>query len=210
MPDNPDTLWPSIKEMSGMLPPEADIFPDNPDTAIPPANVAPADSGRSGLTRTVTFQAAWDKRNPDPAKNYGVHGIQIDFVVRGPEGAVYVALMTDWVLPEVQQWHEQLAEANPMLRQVNGRQLLDRVSIHSRIPREGWEANGKKCDFFDGPCWVTCFSYMASDPIWETMLREGDAGFWRSLEEIYRLNLTPERTDDTASQISATDTEAPE
>lgn len=53
------------------------------------------------LERIVKLLPAWDKRNSDPSKNYGVHGVELRMVLKGPEGAVQFVLYTNWHLPHV-------------------------------------------------------------------------------------------------------------
>lgn len=53
------------------------------------------------FTRKITVHPAWDRRNPDPSKNYGVHGVDITFTVaRGGEGIEW-RLYTGWMLADI-------------------------------------------------------------------------------------------------------------
>jgi len=54
------------------------------------------------FTQIVDFFPAFDKRDPDPKKNYGIHGVELRMVLKGPEGAVQFVLYTQWMLPHVQ------------------------------------------------------------------------------------------------------------
>jgi len=56
----------------------------------------------SEFTQIVEFTPAYDKRDPDPKKNYGIHGVELRMVLKGPEGAVQFVLYTQWMLPHVQ------------------------------------------------------------------------------------------------------------
>jgi hypothetical protein len=141
------------------------------------------------LVRSVTFLAAWDKRDSDPAKSHGVHGVEILFLLKGPAGVVCFPLMTNWMLPEVEEWHRQLARENPGLGTMRGA-FAAPFSFHSPVPREGWKENKEPCEFLGVPCWTTMSGYLAPDAVWEKMLREGSEGFWSKLEELYSLNLT--------------------
>src|SRR5215467_3220628 len=59
------------------------------------------------LERIVTFEPAYDKRHPDPKKNYGIHGVTLRMVLKGPEGAVQFVLYTNWQLPHVtKEWED--------------------------------------------------------------------------------------------------------
>ena len=51
--------------------------------------------------RIVFVQPAYDRRNPDPKKNYGIHGAHLVFVLKGVLGAVEFDIGTNWYLPHV-------------------------------------------------------------------------------------------------------------
>src|SRR5438132_13401548 len=53
------------------------------------------------FTRLVRFFPAWDKRHPDAAQNYGIHGAEIVMGLTHPKGAVTFSLYTNWMLPAV-------------------------------------------------------------------------------------------------------------
>ena len=55
------------------------------------------------MERLTILHPAYNKRNPDPKKDYGVHGVELRMVLKGPKGAVQFVLFTNWMLPEVQQ-----------------------------------------------------------------------------------------------------------
>jgi hypothetical protein len=40
-----------------------------------------------------------DKRNIDPGKNFGIHGMNLRFVLIGPKGAAQFLIYTNWMLP---------------------------------------------------------------------------------------------------------------
>lgn len=50
----------------------------------------------------LEIQPAFDKRDPDPKKNYGIHGVNLRWVLNGKLGAVQFLLYTNWQLPHVQ------------------------------------------------------------------------------------------------------------
>lgn len=45
--------------------------------------------------REITFDPAWDRRSDKPSENYGIHPVQIRFVLIGEKGAVHFVLYTD-------------------------------------------------------------------------------------------------------------------
>lgn len=54
--------------------------------------------------RIVTFRPAFHRVHKDPSKNYGVHGVEMRMVLRGPMGATQFLLYTGWMLPETLDW----------------------------------------------------------------------------------------------------------
>jgi len=146
---------------------------------------------RSDLERTVTFRPAFDKRDPDPHQNYGIHGVAIRFVVRGPKGATQFLLFTNWQLPHV------TAEAMAMVKrgQVDALDVKVRflplpadLGYHAYDPQyEGQERMGS-CDILTdapGGCYYDG-SGLRAEGVYERLLCEGDAGVWAALEEEYR------------------------
>jgi hypothetical protein len=55
------------------------------------------------LERIVEFEPAFDKRNVDPEKNFGIHGVEMRWVLKGERGAVQFLVYTNWQLPHVTQ-----------------------------------------------------------------------------------------------------------
>lgn len=54
-----------------------------------------------GTERWLTARAAYDLRDPNPSKNYGIHGMEFTFGVRRGNLCVTWTLMPDWYLPHV-------------------------------------------------------------------------------------------------------------
>lgn len=58
----------------------------------------------NGLERIVRFRPAWHKVHKDPKKDYGVHGVELHMVLKGPEGAVHFLVSTGMMLKETYEW----------------------------------------------------------------------------------------------------------
>ena len=54
------------------------------------------------LEHRVEFTPAYDKRDPNPSKNYGIHGVNMKLLVIGEKGVVQFVVCTNWHLPHVQ------------------------------------------------------------------------------------------------------------
>lgn len=146
--------------------------------------------------RRVTFAAAWDKRSDDPKKNYGVHGVEVRFVLKGPRGAMQFMFYTNWMLPQNRSAFS-VVEKYPF--EYWQAPMPADLGYHAYEPQyEGQERMGQ-CDiltdavggcFYDG-------STLNAEPVFETLIAEGDEGVWRRLEEMYRA-----RFPDTAVSVS--------
>ena len=184
----------------------------------------------STLKRIVKFAPAYDKRNPDPSKNYGVHGVELRMVLKGKEGAVQFLLFTNWMLPRVQLDTDlrilskaskgvrlvpsvskelgplltkvskdlECAERLADLRDSEELDLLDLQILYHPMPVDlGYHSPkplyedqtqiSDSCEYLDGrPCYYDG-SGLNAKSIYEVLLKEGDKGVWRELEEYYKL-----------------------
>lgn len=142
----------------------------------------------SEFERIVTMSPAFDKRHTDPSKNYGIHGVDLRMVLKGPLGAAQFVLYTNWQLPHVTQ--ETIRKAS----------RLDQIGIecaflptpadlgyHWKTPRyEGQKAIQQSCEYCDGqPCYYDG-SGLAAERIYQVLLAKGSDGVWRELEAMYR------------------------
>ena len=133
----------------------------------------------SEFERTITLSAAYDHRNPDPDKNYGIHGVDIRFVLKGPLGATQFLLYTGWFLPHVQ---AELDSKTPP-RSSDYPMPAD-LGFHSPNPRYDDHKPMPSCDVLDGPCYYDGSS-MNAEPVYQRLLREGSDGVWTELEDYY-------------------------
>ena len=162
--------------------------------------------------RILEFEPAFDKRHPDPDKNYGIHGVTMRFVVKGPLGAVQFVLYTNWQLPHVRAEQERRGCGQYCLNKAMPADL----GYHSPKPmyegdtpmgatRVEWEDNDGSipgfdvakvpksyptgtftpCEYLDGaPCYYDG-SGLNAERIFDVLCAEGDDGVWRALEEYY-------------------------
>jgi hypothetical protein len=132
------------------------------------------------IERIVEFGKAWDKRDSDPTKNYGIGAVSIRFVLKGIEGAVQFLLLTDWYLPHVT---EEL-KSKPRIDDLHP--MPADLDYHSRVARyEGQKLIDDKCVWLDGaPCYYDGSS-LAADRVYQRLLVEGSEGVWAELEDYY-------------------------
>jgi len=133
--------------------------------------------------RTVIFLPAFDKRDSDPSKNYGIHGVGVRFVLKGPEGAVQFLLFTGWHLPHVQE--ELVGKCHTEHHFCSLKPMPADLGYHSPTPHyEGQEPISDDCEFIGGPCYYDG-STLNAEPVFNRLLAEGDAGVWDELEAFY-------------------------
>jgi|SRR3990172_4197865 len=138
------------------------------------------------MEKIIEISPAWDKRHPEPNKNYGIHGVEMRFVLKGPEGAVQFVLYTNWQLPHVQEELDRKEERDPRFKHSLCHPMPADLGYHSPVPRyEGQTQLRDSCHLLDDkPCFYDG-SGLNAEPVYERLLREGDKGVWAALEEFY-------------------------
>ncbi len=146
------------------------------------------------MEKLIKFYPAFDKRNPEPHKNYGIHGVDLRMILKGDKGAVQFVLYTNWMLPHVTKELDRrtLKEAREgVLNDISlwctyHPQPVD-LGYHSPVPMyDGQSIASESCEYLDGkPCYYDG-SGLNAERIYEVLLREGSDGVWRELEEFYR------------------------
>lgn len=144
--------------------------------------------------RRIEWRPAFDRRHPDPAKNYGIHGVEMRWLVVGPEGAIQFLVFTGWQLPHVVKEFEQ----KPCSRMFGtcscgawSKPMAADLGYHSRVPRyEGQSAIDENCEYIGGPCFYDGSSLNAEQPF-ELLLSNGEAAVWQFLEGYYADTLAP-------------------
>ena len=134
--------------------------------------------------KIVTFSAAFDKRHPDPKKDYGIHGVDLRFVYKGEKGATQFVLYTNWHLPRVTEEHrKEMGSDNYFLFEPMPADL----GYHSPSPQyEGQTSVEEECPYLDGkPCYYDG-SGLQAHRVYVRLLEEGDDGVWAELEEQYK------------------------
>lgn len=137
----------------------------------------------SAAIKTVTFRPAFDRRDPDPSKNYGIHGVEIRWLYKAALGATQFLLYTGWQLPHVERDMEENWPRDRIGFRITRPSPAD-LGYHSPAPQyEGQSAMecdvlpGGKC-FYDG-------SGLNAEPVFECLVREGGDAVWRELENYY-------------------------
>lgn len=101
------------------------------------------------LTKVTNVRMPYDCRDPDPHKNYGIHGLDVWFMLNGPHGAVQFAVSFPIYLPHVE-CEKDWTETNRAYAEVHGREPRGfDVGYHSPKPMyEGQEP--MPCELLEG------------------------------------------------------------
>ena len=136
--------------------------------------------------RLVQMSPAFDKRHPDPKRNYGIHGVDLRMILKGPEGAVQFVLYTNWQLPHVAQETVNRIEngASRIAIECAFMPMPADLGYHWTKPRYDGQTQ-MDCEYVAcGKCYYDG-STMNAERIYEVLLREGSEGVWRELESFY-------------------------
>lgn len=89
------------------------------------------------MQRIIKFRPAFDRRDPDPKKNYGIGTVLMDMILKGGLGAVDLTINTGWYTSEVQREMEEkdgdFAEVSGMIRSLNKPSAYE-IGYHSPKP----------------------------------------------------------------------------
>lgn len=140
--------------------------------------------------KRVEFRAAFNKRHDDPKKDYGIHGVDITFALKGELGAVVGSIFTNWHLPEVRADLESHWTSDCKLYKPTGGPVL----YHSPKPKHEEDEPADDCPYIEGPCYSD-ISFLNGEDMLEALIRGGDEGVWNYLEGQYRLHLGPAADD---------------
>jgi hypothetical protein len=134
------------------------------------------------MEQLIQFLPAFDKRDPNPSKNYGIHGVDLMFILKGELGAITFNVFTNWQLPHVtEEFRPKMLPDKYFLFEPKGAD----ISYHSPTPK--WEGQTKRdnCPYLDGkPCYNDG-SALDAEPIFNILLYSGSDGVWSELKERY-------------------------
>jgi hypothetical protein len=139
----------------------------------------------SDLTREIKFLRAFDKRDPDPNKNYGIHGVDMTWYVKGVEGAVQFKVFTNWHMPKVRdEWIDRDRAGDPPPLCVVMPMAAD-LGYHSPVAQyEGQEPVSDSCELLGGTCYYDG-SGLNAQPVFDILITEGEEACWKALEKYY-------------------------
>jgi len=140
--------------------------------------------------RKVEVWPAYDKRNPDPHKNYGIHGATLKFLLFGPKGVIQFVIYTNWHLPHVQKELLHKCQGYHTKSDEFGFCSLEPrpadIGYHSPVPQyDGQTVVDEHCPYLnDKPCYYDGSTLNAED-VFKIMVEKGHEAMWKELENRY-------------------------
>lgn len=129
--------------------------------------------------REIVFKPAFDRRDPDDRKNYGIHGVTITFYLKGPAGVVQFVFYSGIHLPHVA---DELARKAANYR---GWMAAD-IGYHSPKPLyEGQPQMSGVCEMIEGGVCYYDGSSLNAEPIGNAFVSEGEEPVWNRMAEFY-------------------------
>lgn len=127
------------------------------------------------FVREVKVYPAYDKRHPEPSKNYGIGAARIAFYLKGDAGTMQFVFNTGYYLPHVrEEFKQQHYHPSPM--------PVD-VGYHSKN-YISWAIEMADCPVLGCTCYYDGSS-LAANSLFELMLQEGEEAVWKELEARY-------------------------
>lgn len=123
--------------------------------------------------RIVDFIPAFDKRNPDPSKNYGIGAVKIRFVLAGKKGATQALFGTEWYTNTVDT--SKFSHSTDKIRNWD-------LGYHAK-KRQYKGQEKRECDIL-GKCYYDGSS-LQGEYLVDVLINEGSEGIWRELESEY-------------------------
>lgn len=135
------------------------------------------------MEKIIEFSPAYDKRDSDPNKNYGVHGVELRMVLKGELGATQFLLYTNWQLPDVtKEFREKLTPDKYFLFEP----LPADLGYHSPKPIYEGQTSMGPCPYLNNqPCYYDG-SGLNAERIYKVLLEKGSDGVWEELEKYYK------------------------
>ena len=135
------------------------------------------------LERRIDFTPAFDRRNADPKKNYGIHGVEMRWYLIGPRGVIQFVVYTGWMLPQIYEEEAYKSRDLSIIRTLSRPMAAD-LGYHSPIPKYEYQLKMEECQFFEGGCYYDGSS-LAADRILQLLIAKGGEAVWLEMEEYY-------------------------
>jgi hypothetical protein len=135
--------------------------------------------------KITTITPAFDRRDPNPNKNYGIHGCELRMVLKGELGATQFLVFTNWQLPHVTE--EFLNKNYTRKIELKCAFLPTPADVGHHSPKPFYEEQTKRddCPYLDGnPCYYDG-SGLRAEEWYDILVEYGSDKIWEMLEEEY-------------------------
>lgn len=134
--------------------------------------------------RRIDARAAFDKRDPDPSKNYGIGGVLFHFNLVSEKAAVTFVLSTGWLLPETVGVTNE--SSNHYRRALDARELTAPMPaglyFHVAEPIADHMNEHIECDVLPGGRCYGDVTFIGSARPFFALIERGLEGLWEQLE----------------------------
>lgn len=146
----------------------------------------------AGFEKIVQLTPAYDQRDPDPRKDYGVHGVDLIMILKGEKGATQFSLSTGWLLPQTvglpnDGSYEELYKYTELLHSSFTQRYYPMptdLGYHAKEPQYEDQYVRNDCHILGGECYYDGSGLNAYIPFRE-LLTKGSDGVWVVLEKYY-------------------------
>ncbi len=130
--------------------------------------------------RKTEWNEAFDKRDSDPNKNYGIRGMSLRFLVGNELGVVQLLIYTNWQLRHVQEELDRTRSDHVLCHPMPAD-----LGYHSPIPQYDGQTRRDSCEYLEGrPCYYDG-SGLNAEPVYWTFVEKGEEAMWKALEEYH-------------------------
>lgn len=136
------------------------------------------------FTRKIVFRPAFDKRDPNPRKNYGIHGMEMCFQLIGDAGGITFTIYTNWHLPHVQAELDAKNPSGSKFPYLSHTPTPAGVDGHWKTPAYEGQSEIDDCKITGGKCYCDGSGLLAED-VFRLLVTEGEEAVWKFLETKY-------------------------
>lgn len=134
-----------------------------------------------GFSTRIDFQPAFDRRDPNPAKNYGIGSMRMTFILLGPKGAVQWMISTEWFTESARQHLASFSREHARPHEPRAWDL----GYHAKEPQYEGQEGRQDCHLLEGG---TCYydgSGLNAELLTERFIAEGVDYLWPALHAEY-------------------------
>lgn len=131
--------------------------------------------------RYIHIEAGWDKRDPNPSKNYGVSGGRMTFFERRGSKIIQCNFLLDNYPTE------ELRLTNRD-RKYDTYPICDGLGTHYKFKKDAseWAYKNEECLVTGGKCYFEAGSALYGEIVRERFLKEGSDGVWDEIDKEFR------------------------